>query len=85
MLRITRRSVGDDLAFADVLCAEPDWLRTEFEAIVAASVPPRRAHGAPPTPSRPPSSPEWQTTPAGLPSNTPWPRERSPPISPRRG
>jgi hypothetical protein len=74
--------------FVDVLCADDEWVRAEFEAIVAAE-----ADSPPPTerdrevdPERPgPHSSPHNTRLATLPRSQPesgtghWMRERSPP------
>ncbi len=49
-----------DTAFADVICADPQWLREEFDALIAASFsePPARPPLSPPrVPPRP--GPWW--------------------------
>jgi hypothetical protein len=76
-------------AFADLICADPQWLREEFAALIAASfseppapppsapprVPPRP--GTPPSPSRRPApGPAVMTVPAAGPRHN---RQRSPP------
>lgn len=45
----------DDLAFWEIVCADDDWLRAEFDAIVASEHPDRCGSGRPrpPTPRRP--------------------------------
>jgi hypothetical protein len=78
-----------DAAFADLICADPQWLREEFDALISASfneppvppppapprVPPRP--GTPPHPSRRPApGPAVMTIPAGRPEHG---RQRSPP------
>ena len=40
-----------DAAFADMVCADPQWLREEFDALIAASF------GEPPEPPPPPAPP----------------------------
>jgi len=55
-----------DAAFADLICGDPQWLRTEFDALISASfgeppapppAPPRvpRRPGSTPPPVRPPT------------------------------
>jgi hypothetical protein len=39
-----------DAAFADMICADPQWLRAEFDALISASF------GQPPVP---PPAPPW--------------------------
>jgi hypothetical protein len=34
-----------DTAFADVICADPQWLREEFDELISASSKSRRAAG----------------------------------------
>ncbi|HTX28147.1 MAG TPA: hypothetical protein VME19_14130 [Streptosporangiaceae bacterium] len=78
-----------DAAFADMVCADPQWLREEFDALIAASfsepppppppapprVPPRP--GTPPPPSRRPvPDPALPASPATGPEHR---RQRSPP------
>lgn len=80
------RAVLEADAFLDLLCADPDLLAAEFEAIVAAgwgAPPPDRP--APPEPAR--ERPPWTVDPAavhprrpplGEPNPLP-PRQRGPP------
>lgn len=80
------REVGDE--FADLVYADPQWLREEFDALIAASfsrppaVPPLAPPGIPPRNSwRPPSGQASEHFPAGR----AWAREhahrqRSPPL-----
>jgi hypothetical protein len=78
-----------DAAFADMVCADPQWLREEFDALIAASfseppsppppAPPRVPPnpGTPPPPSRRPSPvPVAGTAPTAGPEHG---RQRSPP------
>jgi hypothetical protein len=48
-----------DAGFADLICADEQWLRREFDALIAAS------YGAPPARPGPPAPP--RTPPAGRP------------------
>jgi hypothetical protein len=55
-----------DAAFADMICADPQWLRAEFDALISASF------GQPPVPPpAPPSVPPHRRPP--YPSSGPWP------------
>ena len=78
-----------DAAFADLVCADPQWLREEFDALIAAwfseppapppPAPPRVPPnpGTPPPPSRRPAPvPAARTAPAAGPQPG---RQRSPP------
>jgi hypothetical protein len=84
-----------DMAFAELICADPQWLDAEFDALISASF------GAPPAPPRPapPRVPPRPGFPWQL-SWPPWPgpaaraapairpdpgRERSPPAHPLAG
>jgi hypothetical protein len=81
-----------DATFTDLICADQQWLREEFDALISASFgeppsPPRSA--PPPVPPRParPCPPSWR--PAAGPVETTFPaarpahgRQRSPPASP---
>ena len=49
-----------DTAFADVICADPQWLREEFDELISASF------GQPPAPPRP-------APPRVPPGGGPWP------------
>jgi hypothetical protein len=81
-----------DAAFTDLICADPQWVREEFDALISASFseppsPPRPT--PPPVPPRPghPSAPSWRpaTVPvaAALPVARPaHGRQRSPPPPP---
>jgi hypothetical protein len=79
-----------DAAFADMVCADPQWLAEEFDALIAASfseppAPPRPAPprvpprpGTPPPPSRRPAPGQIVTAvPATGPEHG---RQRSPPV-----
>jgi hypothetical protein len=79
-----------DAAFADLICADPQWLDAEFDALIAASFsePPGSPPPAPPrVPPRPGSTPPPSHRPAPgratateLPaSGTKHGRQRSPP------
>jgi len=78
----------EDLAFWDLVYAEDDWLRDEFDAIIASEYPDRcdRGRGRPPAARRPrPPSEGPRTVPrtdrpraADAPVRRP-PRQRSPP------
>ena len=64
--QVSRKVIGMDLAtretgteFADLMCADPQWLREEFDALIAASF------GRPPAP--PPPAP-----PRVPPRRVPW-------------
>jgi hypothetical protein len=96
MLDTLRHTTGHGTAsggFAELVYADPDWLRAEFDAIVAANFgtpPPRRR-----PPSRPGSSgpatapvaahPLTEPTPPreAAPSAHGWRRQRSPPVRAR--
>lgn len=82
----TERSSAEE--FMDLVCADEDLLRAEFEAIVAAEFPPAPAR--PRLPSRPAHHPERHRAPsvagpgtgpggAGCPGTGEWTRQRSPP------
>jgi hypothetical protein len=81
-----------DTTFTDLICADPEWVREEFDALISA------AFGEPPTPP-PPAPPRVPPRPGrpGTPSWRPAPdpvaptftvagpahgRQRSPPASP---
>ncbi|MFF5989941.1 hypothetical protein [Prauserella flavalba] len=83
----TRRS-GTTGEFAELLCADPDWVRAEFDAIVAANFdhvtpqPPAR-----PGPARPPAGEDRCRPDAADLTGAfqaarlrPWRRQRSPPL-----
>jgi hypothetical protein len=84
-----------DAAFADLICADPQWLRDEFDALISASFgePPAPPSAAPPrVPPRPgiprPPSRHPAPGPAGIPSPAAGPehgRQRSPPAHPLAG
>jgi hypothetical protein len=79
-----------DTAFAELICADAQWLREEFDALIAASfsqppvapppapprVPPHRRHPGPPRWCRPGPRPPAITTPVTAPRHR---RQRSPP------
>jgi len=78
-----------DAAFADLICADPQWLDAEFDALVSASFsePPAPPSAPPRVPPRPgtPRQPSWWPAP-GLAVTTTAPatgrehgRQRSPP------
>jgi hypothetical protein len=78
----------EDLGFWDLVCADDDWLRAEFDAIVAAEYPDRCGSGRarPPVPRRPgfPSREPWSDPgtvrpPAAAAPVAPPARQRSPP------
>jgi hypothetical protein len=84
-----------DTAFADLICADPQWLHEEFDALIEASfreppaspppapprVPPRPGHPYPPSRWLAPG-PAVTTSPAARPARG---RQRSPPAQvPRR-
>ena len=63
-----------DTAFAELICADAQWLREEFDALVAASFgePPAALPPAPPRVPprrRPPAPPRWRQPIA----SSPWP------------
>ncbi len=78
-----------DTAFADMICADPQWLREEFDALISASFsqPPVPPPPAPPRVPprghwRPPSRPRPWLLPAAAASASAAPghrRQRSPP------
>jgi len=79
-----------DAAFADLICADPQWLDAEFDALIAASFgePPAQPPPAPPrVPPGPGSTPPPSPDPASGPAATASPaaagpghgRQRSPP------
>ena len=78
-----------DAAFADLICADPQWLRAEFDALISASfseppAPPRPAPPrVPPRPGNPcPPSRRPAPYPAAITSAATGPehgRQRSPP------
>ena len=53
-----------DTKFAELVCADPEWLRAEFDALISASF------GAPPKWPRPPAPPR-----ARYPIQSGWPRQ----------
>ena len=68
-----------DAAFADLICADPQWLDAEFDALIAASFgqPPAQP---PPAPPRVPPSPGSTPPPSRGPASGPAPpRPRPPP------
>jgi len=81
-----------DATFADLICADPQWLREEFDALISASfgeppappqpapprVPPRPGHPSPPS-GRPAPGPVATTFPSAGPA---YGRQRSPPAAP---
>lgn len=79
-------AVEDATAFADLLCADPDLLNAEFDAIVSAGwgmSPPDRPAVPEPARERPPWAPDPADTPcrrptSGRPNPLP-PRQRGPP------
>jgi hypothetical protein len=90
----------EDLAFWELVCADDDWLRAEFDAIVTAEYGDRRGAGRtwPPVPRRPGSPPRGPrsadgtvrsrviATPVGHPARqrSPPPRNTCPTLDPRR-
>ena len=79
-----------DAAFADLICADPQWLDAEFDALIAASFggPPAQPPPAPPrVPPHPGSTPPPSRDPASGPATAASPaaagpgqgRQRSPP------
>jgi len=76
----------EDLAFWDLVCADDEWLRAEFDTIVTREFPDRRDPDRPPAPQRPdpltrgprsaaePGRPRTADPPVRRP-----PRQRSPP------
>ena len=77
-MTLTTREAG--AAFADVICADPQWLDAEFDALISASFsePP-----APPPPAPPRVPPQPRHPAAALPAARARPGRRSPP-RPRR-
>jgi hypothetical protein len=81
-----------DATFTDLICADPQWVREEFDALISASfgeppappppapprVPPRPGHPCPPS-WRPAPGPVATTFPVAGPAHG---RQRSPPASP---
>jgi hypothetical protein len=81
-----------DAAFTDLMCADPQWVREEFDALISASfgeppatpppepprVPPRPGHPCPPS-WRPAPGPVAATFPVAGPGHG---RQRSPPPPP---
>ena len=79
-----------DMAFAELICADAQWLRQEFDALIASSfgqppaapppapprVPPHRRHPGPPRWRRPRLRPPAITAPVTAPAHR---RQRSPP------
>jgi hypothetical protein len=84
-----------ELAFADLICADVQWLREEFDALIAASfdqppaapppapprVPPHRHHPATPARRYPRPCCRAMTPPVTAPGHC---RQRSPPPQPSR-
>jgi hypothetical protein len=82
-----------DAAFAELICADAQWLREEFDALIAASfsqppaapppapprVPPPRGRPGPPSRRLPRPGPPALTPPVTTPGQR---RQRSPPASP---
>jgi hypothetical protein len=84
-----------DVAFADVICADQQWVDAEFDALISASfseppappppAPPRvppRPGIPPPSSRRPPPAQAAMTSPATGPGRG---RQRSPPAHPLAG
>jgi hypothetical protein len=81
-----------DATFTDLICADPQWVREEFDALISASFgePPAPPPPAPPrVPPRPgvPSPPAWRPAPGPVVATFPvagpaHSRQRSPPASP---
>jgi hypothetical protein len=79
-----------DAMFAELICADVQWLREEFDALIAASfrqppaapppapprVPPRRPHSGPPGQHRPQPCPPAMAVSVTAPGQR---RQRSPP------
>jgi hypothetical protein len=66
-----------DATFAELICADPQWLRAEFDALITAGF------GAPPAWPRPPAPP--RVPPRRPPANpVPPPRRDTKPASPVR-
>jgi hypothetical protein len=75
--------------FVELVCADPDWVRAEFDAIVAANFDPSPPHQRRPPrpdssgPTAPARTAATVTTPVGAPgvvlSINRWRRQRSPP------
>ena len=78
-----------DAAFADLICADPQWLDAEFDALVSASFsePPGPPPAPPRVPPRPgtPRPPSWRPAPGlavattVLATGPEYGRQRSPP------
>jgi hypothetical protein len=77
-----------DAAFADLICADPQWLDAEFDALIAASFgeppaqPPPAPPRVPPSPGSTPPSPDPASGPAAAAFPAAGPghgRQRSPP------
>jgi len=80
-----------DAMFAELICADAQWLREEFDALIAASfrqppaapppapprVPPRRPHSGPPGQHRPRPYTPAMTVSVTAPGQR---RQRSPPV-----
>jgi hypothetical protein len=64
-----------DAAFADLICADPQWLDAEFDALIAASF------GEPPA-QPPPAPPRVPPSPGSTPPPSPDPASGSAPASP---
>src|SRR5690242_521475 len=86
---LSTRETGE--SFADLICADPQWLDAEFDALISASFsePPAPPRPAPPrVPPRPgyPCQPSRQLTPGLLAAAFPgatgpgYGRQRSPPV-----
>ncbi len=80
-----------DATFTDLICADPQWVREEFDALISASFgePPTPPPPAPPrVPPRPghPGPPSWRPAPGLVATTFPVAglahgRQRSPPAS----
>jgi len=80
-----------DTTFTDLICADPQWVREEFDALISASFvePPAPPPPAPPrVPQRPghPGPPSWRPAPGPVTmtfpvAGTAHGRQRSPPAS----
>jgi len=86
--RLDASTLKDELL--DLVCADEQWVRTEFDAIIAAEWPTRPAPPLAPVVSRPrltPPRPARAVTPAPRPGSGEstlerWRRQRSPPPTP---
>jgi hypothetical protein len=78
---------GVATGFVDVLCDDPEWLRAEFDDLIAAvwDEPPRQRPPGPPrrpdpVPRPPRPGSEYRHRGDVICINDAWPRQRSPPL-----